>query len=136
MNTKPRQTEGAELAKSCSRVVKTLWSNIQTEKQTVKVKTEDPLTSGRNATARRGSNYLISNHIYYSSFLYFCYVIFPLNVFLPIEFRNNSISDKCNIYYVVDILHSDNLLLIICIRLLDFPIFVGAPIISRYLVND
>ena len=92
-----------------------------------KVKTEDPPTSGWNATAGRGSNDLISNHIYYSSILYFCYVIFPLNIFLPIEFRNNSISDKCNIYYVVDILHSDNLLLMICIRLLDFPIFVRAP---------
>ena len=91
MNTKPRQTEGTELAKGCSRVVKTLWSNIQTEKQTVKVKTEDPLTSCRNATAGRGSNDLISNHIYYLSILYFCYVIFPLNVFLPIEFCNNSI---------------------------------------------
>ena len=54
MNTKPRQTEGAELAKGCSRVGKILWSNIQTEKQTVKVKTEDPLTSGRNATAGIG----------------------------------------------------------------------------------
>ena len=54
MNTKPRQTEGVELAKGCSRVVKTLWSNIQTEKQIVKVKTENPLTSGRNATAGSG----------------------------------------------------------------------------------
>ena len=52
--TKPRQTEGAKLAKDCSRVVKTLWSNIQTEIQTVQLKTEDPLSSGRNATARRG----------------------------------------------------------------------------------
>ena len=50
MNTKPRQTEGTELAKVCSRVVKILYSNIQTEK----VKRENPSTSGRNITAGRG----------------------------------------------------------------------------------
>ena len=127
MNRKTRQTEGVMLVKGCSRVVKTLWSNIQTEKQILKVKTEDPLTYGRSAIAGRGSNDFISNHIYYSSIFYFCYVIFPLNVFLPIEFCDNSISDKCNVYYVVHILHSANLLLIMCICLLDFPIFVGAP---------
>ena len=38
MNKKPGQTKGAELAKGCSRVVKMLCSNIQTEKQTEKVK--------------------------------------------------------------------------------------------------
>ena len=60
MNTKPRQTEGAELAKDCSRVVMTLWSNIQTEKQTEKVKTEDPSTSGSNDTAGRGGPIVVS----------------------------------------------------------------------------
>ena len=54
MNTKPRQTYRAELANDYSkRVVKTLWSNIQTEKQTVKVKTEDLPASGRDGTVRR-----------------------------------------------------------------------------------
>ena len=94
------------------------------KKQAVKVDTEDPLTSRRNTTAGRGSNDLISNYIYFLSILYFSYGIFPLKVFLPIEFHNNSISDKCNICYVVDNLHMANLLLIICICLLDFLIFV------------
>ena len=90
----------------------------------MEVKTEDPLTSGRNATAGRGSNDLILNYIYFLSILYFCNDKIPFNVFLPIKFRNNSIN-KCNICYVVENLHWRNLLLIICIRLLDFPIFVN-----------
>ena len=36
-------------------------------------------------------------------------------------------SDKYDIYYVVDVFHSDDLFLLICIRLLDFPLFVWAP---------
>ena len=38
-------------------------------------------------------------------------------------------SDKYNIYSVVDVLHSDDLFLLICIHLLDFPLFVLAPIL-------
>ena len=38
-------------------------------------------------------------------------------------------SDKYNIYSVVDVLHSDDLFLLICIHLLDFPLFVVAPIL-------
>ena len=70
----------------------------------MEVKTEDPLTSGRNATAGRGSNDLILNYIYFLSILYFCNDKIPFNVFLPIKFRNNSIN-KCNICYVVEKLH-------------------------------
>ena len=70
----------------------------------MEVKTEDPLTSGRNTAAERGSNDLILNYIYFLSILYFCNDKIPFNVFLPIEFRNNSIN-KCNICYVVEKLH-------------------------------
>ena len=69
---------------------------------------------------------LISNHIYILSFIFLLYNI-SIKYILPIEFRINSMSDKCNIYYVVDILHLASLLLMICIHLLDFPIFVGVP---------
>ena len=63
------------------------------------------------------------------SYLYIVYFIFLLyyistKCILCIEFRINSMSDKYNIYYAVDILHSDDLLLRIYICLLDFPIFV------------
>ena len=54
---------------------------------------------------------------------YFFCIIFLLCILL-IEFHINSMADKCNIYYVVDVLHLDDLFLLICIRLLDFPIFV------------
>ena len=38
-------------------------------------------------------------------------------------------SDKYNIYSVVDVLHSDDLFLLICIHLLDFPLCVIGPIL-------
>ena len=98
-------------------------------KQTEKVKTEDPSTSGRNDTAGRGGPMiLISNHIYiYIVYFIFLFYHISIKCILPIELCINSMLDKYNIYSVVDVLHSDDLFLLICIRLLDFPQFVLAP---------
>ena len=67
----------------------------------------------------------------YVNIVYFIFLLYYISIkcILPIEFRINSMSDKYNIYYVVDVLHSDDLFLLICIHLLDFPLFVVAPIL-------
>ena len=67
----------------------------------------------------------------YVNIVYFIFLLYYISIkcILPIEFCINSMSDKYNIYSVVDVLRSDDLFLLICIRLLDFPLFVVAPIL-------
>ena len=62
---------------------------------------------------------LISNYIYiYIVYFIFLFYHISIKYILPIEFRINSMSDKYNIYSLVDVLRSDDLCLLICIRLL------------------
>ena len=61
------------------------------------MKTEDPSALGRNDTAGGGGPMiLISNHIYILSISYFYYHYISIKCILPIEFRVNSLLDKCN----------------------------------------
>ena len=92
------------------------------------MKTEDPSTSGRNDTAGWGgyNDFDLKSYLYIIYFIFLLYYI-SIKCILPIEFRINSMSDKYNIYYMVDVLHSDDFFLLICICLLDFPQFVLAP---------